>query len=162
MSRFLLSLFGACVLFVDAAWALTCEYDPSVDESQGLDFLSAAGLVATETVAGVSEPDECRKRCCDSSECDMVQMGYPMDGPPQCVLVKCWVSGRDACALKPSTQFTVYRKTSSIRRESSEGKEQRVVPLVQTFQPKESDESNNGERGGVGKKKQKGRGGGVR
>lgn len=143
MARFLLVVLGAWFVFCTGS-ALKCEYDTSVDERQGLDFSYAVGQVATETVEGVSDPDKCREICCNSTECDMVQMGYPMDGLPQCVLVKCGVNGHDACQLKPSAQFKVYRKTSSSRQKKLDGSKPRVVPLVQSFQPKESNESNDG------------------
>lgn len=145
MARLLFSLLGAWFLFCTVS-ALSCEYDASVDESQGLDLLRAVGQVTTETVEGVSDPDKCRERCCNSTDCDLVQMGYPMDGLPQCMLVKCWVNGHDACHFKPSMQFKVYRKTSSTRRKKLDGGKVRVVPLVQSFQPKESNESNNSKR----------------
>lgn len=148
MTRFLFSLLGACSLF-STGWALKCEYDTSIDEEQGLNFMHAVGRVATEPAEGVSDPDQCRERCCQSTECDMVQIGYPMDGLPQCTLVKCWVDGRDVCELEPSTQFKVYRRTSSVRRESPDGTKRRIVPLVQSFQPKESNESNNSKRRGT-------------
>lgn len=145
MARFLLSLLGAWLL-VCAGSTLNCEYDASVDERQGLDLLYAVGQVTTETVEGVSDPDKCRERCCNSTECDMVQMGYPMDGLPQCMLVKCWANGHDACQLRPSTQFKVYRKTSSVSPQESDGNKVRVVPLDKAFQPKQSNESNNSKK----------------
>lgn len=145
MARLVWGVLGAWFFFCTGS-ALKCEYDASVDERQGLDFTYAAGQVTTETVDGVSDPDRCRELCCNSSECDMVQMGYPMDGLPQCMLVRCRLSGHDACRLKPSPQFKVYRKTSSSRRRKLDGNEPRVVPLVQSFQPKESNESSNGKR----------------
>lgn len=145
MARFLLSLFGAWLLFC-TGWALSCEYDTSVDERQGLNMLYAVGQVAWELVEGVSDPYECRERCCNSPDCDMVQMGYPMDGLPQCAHVKCRVNGRDACELKPSSQFKVYRKTSSTPGKNLDGNKVHVVPLVESFKPKESNESNNSKR----------------
>lgn len=146
MARFLFSLLAAWVLVCTGS-ALNCEYDPSVDERQGLNFVSAVGQVTTESLDGVSDPEKCRERCCNSTECDLALVGYPMDGLPQCTLVKCRVNGKDACDLMPSTQFKVYRKTSSssgkTREEVVEDNKLRVVPLVKSFQPKESNESNN-------------------
>lgn len=146
MARFLFSLLAAWVLVCTGS-ALNCEYDPSVDERQGLNFVSAVGQVTMESLDGVSDPEKCRERCCNSTECDLALVGYPMDGLPQCTLVKCRVNGKDACDLMPSTQFKVYRKTSSssgkTREEVVEDNKLRVVPLVKSFQPKESNESNN-------------------
>lgn len=154
MVRVLFSLLVAWFLLWTGS-ALNCEYDPSVDERQGLNFLSAVGQVTMQLLEDVSNPDKCRERCCNSTECDLVLMGYPMDGLPQCTLVKCHVNGKDGCDLKPSTQFKVYRKSGS-RRSSEEGTvdegERRVAPLVQSVQPKEGNESNsksNTEAGGV-------------
>lgn len=150
MARFLFSLLAAWVLVCTGS-AQNCEYDPSVDERQGLNFLSAVGQVTMEPLDGVSDPGKCRERCCNSTECDLALVGYPMDGLPQCTLVKCRVNGKDACDLTPSTQFKVYRKTSSSSGKTREDEEDeevednklRVVPLVKSFQPKESNESNN-------------------
>lgn len=151
MARFLFSLLAAWFLVCTGS-AQNCEYDPSVDERQGLNFLSAVGQVTVDPLEGVSDPEKCRERCCNSAECDLALVGYPMDGLPQCTLVKCWVNGQDACDLKPSTQFKVYRKTSSSSgktreevevEEVAEDNKLRVVPLVDSFQPKESNESSN-------------------
>lgn len=154
MTRFLVSLLAAWVLVCTGS-AQNCEYDPSVDERQSLNFLSAVGQVTMEPLDGVSDPDKCRERCCNSTECDLALVGYPMDGLPQCTLVKCRVNGKDACDLTPSTQFRVYRKTSSSSGKTREDDDDdddeevvednklRVVPLVKSFQPKESNESNN-------------------
>lgn len=149
MLRFLFGFLAAWFLVCTGS-ALNCEYDPSVAEKQGLNFLTAAGQVTIDPLEGVSDPDKCRERCCNSTECDLALVGYPMDGLPQCTLVKCWVNGQDGCDLKPSTQFKVYRKTSSSSGKTREEEEEvvednklRVVPLVESFQPKESNESNN-------------------
>lgn len=151
MLRFLFGFLAAWFLVCTGS-ALNCEYDPSVAENQGLNFLTAAGQVTMDPLEGVSDPDKCRERCCNSTECDLALVGYPMDGLPQCTLVKCWVNGQDGCDLKPSTQFKVYRKTSSSSGKTREEEEVvednklRVVPLVESFQPKESNESNNSKR----------------
>lgn len=151
MARFLFSFLAAWFLVCTGS-ALNCEYDPSVAERQGLNFLTAAGQVTMDPLEGVSDPDKCRERCCNSTECDLALVGYPMDGLPQCTLVKCWVNGQDGCDLKPSKQFKVYRKTSSSsgktreEEEAVEDNKLRVVPLVESFQPKESNESNNSKR----------------
>lgn len=152
MARFLFSLLAAWVLVCTGS-ALSCEYDRSVDEMQGLNFVSAVGQVTVDQLDGVSDPEKCRERCCNSTECDLALVGYPMDGLPQCTLVKCRVNGKDACDLTPSTQFKVYRKTSSSNGKTREDDEEvvadnklRVVPLVKSFQPKESNESNNRKR----------------
>lgn len=151
MARFLFSFLAAWFLVCTGS-ALNCEYDPSVAERQGLNFLTAAGQVTMDPLEGVSDPDKCRERCCNSTECDLALVGYPMDGLPQCTLVKCWVNGQDGCDLKPSKQFKVYRKTSSSSVKTREEEEVvednklRVVPLVESFQPKESNESNNSKR----------------
>lgn len=149
--RFLFGLLAAWLLVCTGA-ATSCDYDLSVDETQGLDLLTAVGRQVTMVpLEGVSDPDRCKERCCNSSDCDLALVGYPMDGLPQCTLVKCLVNGRDACDLKPSTQFKVYRKASSGSGENrgeeveeeegaAEGHKLRVVPLVES--PKESNESN--------------------
>lgn len=141
MARFLFSLVGAWFLFCGGS-ALNCEYDTSVDEAQGLNFVSAAGQAVMDVQDDVSDPEQCRERCCNRSDCDLALVGYPMDGPRQCMLVKCWVSGHDVCELKPSIQFKVYRKTTSSSRKNQQDKGQRVVPLVHSFQPKESSTDN--------------------
>lgn len=152
MARFLFSFLAAWFLVCTGS-ALNCEYDPSVAERQGLNFLTDAGQVTMDPLEGVSDPDKCWERCCNSTECDLALVGYPMDGLPQCTLVKCWVNGQDGCDLKPSKQFKVYRKTSSSSGKTREEEEEvvednklRVVPLVESFQPKESNESNNSKR----------------
>lgn len=145
MARLLLSLLAASWFLFGTSSALKCENGTSLDEDQGLNMFAVA-QVSSETVEGVSRVQDCWKKCCGSPDCDMMQMGYPMDGPPQCMLVKCWVNGEDGCPLKPSNQFKVYRKASGIRPKKLYGKRVRVVPLVKSFEPKESIDSNNSKR----------------
>nr|XP_046244147.1 kunitz-type protease inhibitor 2 [Scatophagus argus] len=129
------------VFFLIWSHALGCDWDQSIDPNQGVDPASLdAGLLQLDGISQASDPESCRAACCSSADCDLALVGYPMDGPPQCLLVKCWVQGRDVCVLKPSTQFKAYRKERQAQTETREGgEEHHVVPLLE----QKSNETNN-------------------
>lgn len=145
MELFRPSLVVACFLLC-ARLAQNCEYDPSVEENQSLDFVSAAGQVSLDQDEDVSDPESCRKRCCENPKCDVAMMGYPMDAKPQCMLINCHINGQDKCVYKPSAQFKVYRKKGTGENNGERGNGLRVVPLMGSIEPKsnERNESNSG------------------
>lgn len=145
MKCFSSSLLAVCFL-VCTGLALDCEWDKSIEEDQGLDLISReAGLPHMDLITEAKDPERCQAACCDKSDCDLALVGFPMDGEPQCMLVKCWVHGRDVCAFEPSTQFKVYRKkveTESRGEATGGGESLRIVPLLGSLEPR-SNESNN-------------------
>lgn len=145
MQLFRPSFLVACVLLCTGL-AQNCEYDPSVEENQSLDFVSAAGQVTMDQVEDVSDTESCQKRCCESPECDVALMGYPMDGKPQCMLINCHINGQDECVYQPSTQFKVYRKKGTGKSHGEHGNGLHVVPMMGSIEPRidERNESNSG------------------
>lgn len=145
MKLFRPSLLVACFLLYTGL-AQNCEYDASVKENQGLDFVSAAGQVTMEQVKNVSDPESCRERCCKSPECEVAMMGYPMDGEPQCMLINCHINGPDGCAYRSSAQFKVYRKKGTGKSHGERGNGLHVVPMMGSIEPRIDvrNESNSG------------------
>lgn len=137
------SVLALCLL-VCSGLAQHCDWDPSIEPDQALDltYLKAGDL---ESIAAVSDLDSCRAACCDKPGCDAVMMGFPMDGGPQCMLVRCLVQGRDVCVFQPSpepsTQFKVYRKKAKPdgRGEAEAGGKTRIVPLLGPGEPRSND-----------------------
>lgn len=144
MKYLLCSLFASCLLF--AGLARGCEWDQSVEENQGLDLTSEeAELTHTDLVSEANTLESCRAACCNKPDCDLALIGYPMDGGPQCMLVRCWINGRDVCVITPSTQFKIYRKQveRETRGKATDGGEKlRAVPLVGTEEAKSNDSNN--------------------
>lgn len=135
--------FGLLVL-VWPGLLLACDWDRSVDPKQGLDQTSlAAGARRLGSIPGVSDPEVCRAMCCDEPDCDLALLGFPADGNPQCLLVKCQSGGRDVCVLEPSNQFQVCGRRSAARREAPEGGEKlNIVPLLNSSDQKSNDTNN--------------------
>ncbi|KAM9359397.1 kunitz-type protease inhibitor 2 [Symphorus nematophorus] len=129
-----------CVL-VCSGLALDCGWDPNVDPDQGLDLFSVqSGSVLKQTE--VSDPNQCRAACCTDPDCDLVLLGFPADGGPQCTLVRCWIQNRDRCDLKASDQFKVYKKNRT--RSGTAGNGSKLAPLMEVLQTatKETEKTN--------------------
>lgn len=145
MELFRPSLLVACFLLCTGL-PQNCENDLPVEEDKSLDFVSAAGQVIMDQVENVSDPKSCWKRCCESPECDVALIGYPMDAQPQCMLINCDITGQDKCVFQPSAQFKIYRKNGIGESHGENGNVLRVVPMMGSVEPKsnERNESNNG------------------
>ncbi|XP_041796172.1 kunitz-type protease inhibitor 2 [Chelmon rostratus] len=142
--HFASSLLALCFL-VCSGLGLNCDWEHSPGTDQSLHTASVnAGDFHMDDIPGVSDPESCRAACCDKPDCDMVLVGHPADGPPQCQLVKCLTQSRDACVFQPSTQLEVYRKKvkTETRGEAKEGGEKHIVPLLGSVEPK-TNETNN-------------------
>ncbi|XP_069029260.1 kunitz-type protease inhibitor 2 [Embiotoca jacksoni] len=113
-------LLVLCVLLRSGS-ALGCDRDPFFDPHQALDpdFLDVTRL----RTHNESDPESCWAACCADPDCDLSLVGLPADGGPRCLLVTC---GSGACAMKPSDQFTVYRK----KVETRAGEDRHIVPLL--------------------------------
>lgn len=86
-------------------------------EKQGLD-LDYLGESESEIV-DVDSPESCQEKCCSNPNCNTAVVGYPMDGPPQCRLLKCG----DNCRRRENTQFSVYQKNGTETTLMTESKE---------------------------------------
>lgn len=124
-------LFSLCLL-LRAGLALDCNWDPSVDQNQGLNPTSlTAGARLLGEWSSVSTADDCRAACCAHKDCDLALVGVPADAGPQCQLVDCRSRGRDVCAFKTSSQFQVFRRVRADAREDGDsGNAPHIVPLM--------------------------------
>ncbi|KAM7398772.1 hypothetical protein PAMP_018086 [Pampus punctatissimus] len=137
--------FLAVCFLVWPGLAWDCDWDQSTDPDQDLDPSSLdAGALNLGRITEVSDPERCRAACCDEPDCDLALLGFPADGAPQCMLVSCG-RRRDACVLRPSTQFKVYRRQvkTEVRRAAQDGGEKpHILPLLGSWEPR-SNETNN-------------------
>ncbi|XP_062274553.1 kunitz-type protease inhibitor 2 [Scomber scombrus] len=125
-------VLSVCVLLCPGV-AQDCSWDRSTEPRQSLDPASLrAGAVHLTGSSDVSDPDSCRASCCAEPACDLALVGFPMDGAPQCTLVSCG-KHRDACVLRPDTQFKVYRKkqeSETSRDAPQAGESLHIEPLL--------------------------------
>lgn len=144
MRPLICSLFAVCLLF--AGLARGCEWDQSVEENQGLDLTSEEPeLPHTDLVSEAKTPESCQAACCNKPDCDLALVGFPMDGGPQCMLVRCWINDRDVCVITPNAQFKIYRKQveRETRGKATDGGERlRAVPLVEAEEARSNDSNN--------------------
>lgn len=129
-------------LVLASGLATNCSWDRSTDPNQVPDF-EAGGARLLGNVMEL-DPKRCQAMCCALPDCDLAVIGFPADGPTHCKLVGCG-DGHDACALRPSSQFEVYRKLVAEKADGEAqegGQEENNVPQVQHWEPR-SNESNN-------------------
>lgn len=131
------SLLALCLLLCSGL-AQECDWDLNVAPNQGLD-LGAPGIKLLPQPREGNSPESCKAACCAEPRCDLALVGYPADGEAQCMLVSCKRSGRDACVLQPSDQFTVYR-----RAEKDGGEKPHIVALQ--GEPRTNSEDNNSKK----------------
>ncbi|XP_030601018.1 kunitz-type protease inhibitor 2 [Archocentrus centrarchus] len=132
-------------LLLASGLALDCDWDASVDPDQGLvlDY-QARGARKLGGVLEGSDPDSCRAACCADPACDLAVVGFPADGPSLCQLVDCG-DDQDACALRPTDQFKVYRKNvmkKADREAQGGGQEEHIVPLMDRWEPRTNESDN--------------------
>lgn len=58
----------------------------------------------------ISDSIGCQLACCRKRDCQLAMLGTPADGTTECFLVSCVKDGKDVCALRPNSQFKVFRK----------------------------------------------------
>lgn len=143
--RLCVFVLSVCVLLCPGV-AQDCSWDRSTEPGQSLDPASlSAGAVELTGSNTVSDPESCRASCCAEPACDLALVGFPMDGTPQCTLVSCG-KHRDACVLRPDTQFKVYRKKqeSETRKEAPQaGESPHIEPLLGENRSNHTDHGNN-------------------
>ncbi|XP_017296584.1 BPTI/Kunitz domain-containing protein 4-like [Kryptolebias marmoratus] len=134
-----LKLLALCLLFWSGP-VLGCDWDQTTDPNQGLDPNSLNnGARYLDQMREVSDPESCRTACCEHPDCDLVLVGFPMDGGQQCMLVSCGARGHDACTLQRSSQFQVFRRKAQQEAEEEApeaGEKLRVVPLEDSGEPR--------------------------
>ncbi|CAI5692385.1 unnamed protein product [Oreochromis niloticus] len=129
-------------LVLASGLAMDCGWEESTNPNQVPDF-EAGGARLLDDVLEL-DPESCRTNCCALPDCDLAVVGFPADGPTHCTLVSCG-DGHDACALRPSSQFEVYRKIVAEKADGEVqegGQEESIVPQVQRWEPR-SNGSNN-------------------
>uniref|UniRef100_A0A3Q3CMQ2 Tissue factor pathway inhibitor-like n=1 Tax=Haplochromis burtoni TaxID=8153 RepID=A0A3Q3CMQ2_HAPBU len=129
-------------LVLASGLAMDCSWNQSTDPKQVPDF-EAGGARLLSNVMEL-DPKSCRAMCCALPDCDLAVIGFPTDGPTHCKLVGCG-DGHDACALRPSSQFEVYRKLVAEKADGDAqegGQEENNMPQVQRWEPR-SNGSNN-------------------
>uniref|UniRef100_A0A3Q2ZSD1 BPTI/Kunitz inhibitor domain-containing protein n=1 Tax=Kryptolebias marmoratus TaxID=37003 RepID=A0A3Q2ZSD1_KRYMA len=138
-----LKLLALCLLFWSGP-VLGCDWDQTTDPNQGLDPNSLNnGARYLDQMREVSDPESCRTACCEHPDCDLVLVGFPMDGGQQCMLVSCGARGHDACTLQRSSQFQVFRRKAQQEAEEEApeaGEKLRVVPLEDSGEPRSNGE----------------------
>ncbi|XP_063350484.1 kunitz-type protease inhibitor 2 [Pelmatolapia mariae] len=115
-----LGLVLASGLAMDCSWNQSTNHVPDFE---------AGGARLLDNVLEL-DPKSCRARCCALPDCDLAVVGFPADGPTHCKLVGCG-DGHDACALRPSSQFDVYRKLVAEKPDGEAqegGQEESIVP----------------------------------
>ncbi|KAM3616548.1 uncharacterized protein V6R79_019647 [Siganus canaliculatus] len=131
-------------------WAgstLSCDWDQYTNRSLELASLDAALLLEDQAAKEASDPDGCQAACCSRSDCDLALVGYPADGGPQCLLVRCRDQNRDACLFRPGEdpQFSVYRKKTDPQTDAEapkDGDSPHIAPLGE-FSELKTNETNN-------------------
>ncbi|XP_072248710.1 kunitz-type protease inhibitor 2 [Leuresthes tenuis] len=122
----------AFLFLVQSGPAQSCDWDQSTDPNQGLDPASLkAGARFLHLSTEVPDAEGCRSACCEDPACDLALVGFPADGGPQCSLVSCASSGRDACELRRSPQFQVFRRKVS--------RAPHIQPLLGAWEPRSND-----------------------
>lgn len=129
--------FGSVLLCVllGSSLALDCDWDLSPERD--LDQDQDPGEVRLDPVPDAPDLDRCRAACCVLPHCGAAVLGYPQDGPTQCMVARCRPG---SCSLSSSDQMKVYLKR--VVRDQDQG--QHVVPLVEALEPK-ANETNNSE-----------------
>ncbi|KAK2846444.1 hypothetical protein Q5P01_009443 [Channa striata] len=120
--------------------ALGCDWDKSVDLHQDLDPVAMQSLqIRLDHAVRVVTTEECQVLCCNDPNCDMALIGFPADGPKQCLLVNCWAHGWDQCTLRNSSQFNVYRRKVDPKTREAQDGEPHISPLLLDTEPKAVD-----------------------
>uniref|UniRef100_A0AAX7TFB3 BPTI/Kunitz inhibitor domain-containing protein n=1 Tax=Astatotilapia calliptera TaxID=8154 RepID=A0AAX7TFB3_ASTCA len=125
-------------LVLASGLAMDCSWNQSTDPKQVPDF-EAGGARLLSNVMEL-DPKSCRAMCCALPDCDLAVIGFPTDGPTHCKLVGCG-DGHDACALRPSSQFEVYRKLVAEKADGDAqegGQEENNMPQVQRWESNNS------------------------
>ncbi|XP_068441861.1 kunitz-type protease inhibitor 2-like [Clinocottus analis] len=126
------------LVLLGAGLALGCDWDQSVDPDQGLAVVDAAMGLSLDRISEVPDSESCRAKCCARSDCDLVLLRDPQDGPLQCLLVSCLHGDRDVCVLGPATRTRVYRRKGPREagaKPQDAGDKKHVVPLMSSWQP---------------------------
>ncbi|KAF3693464.1 Kunitz-type protease inhibitor 2 Hepatocyte growth factor activator inhibitor type 2 [Channa argus] len=117
--------------------ALGCDWDQTVDPNQDLDPVAMLTLgIMVDRAVSVYNPEECQKLCCNDPNCDLALVGFPMDGPKQCLQVNCWVHGQDQCNFRNSSQHKVYRKKVDPKTRAAQDGNPHILPLLLDREPK--------------------------
>lgn len=128
----------ALLFLICSSLALSCDWDPTVTESQTLDPVSLNALRLNSSPLFVPDPQSCQAACCDQPSCDLALVEPHQDGRWQCMLVNCWLSGQDQCVLQSSSQSKLYRrKVDPGTRTATSGPQ--VVPLMLDAEPKSTE-----------------------
>ncbi|XP_019716929.1 kunitz-type protease inhibitor 2 isoform X6 [Hippocampus comes] len=120
---------GCALWFLCVGLVVSCDWRP-LDNDLGAPSFDAGATILERL--DISDPADCREECCNDLRCQMALLGFPADGPVQCLLVRCLVGGHNVCELNPSSQFQVVGWKKPLM----------AVPFVENSKPSRNESTN--------------------
>lgn len=128
---------GCALCFLCVGLVVSCDWRPLDNDLAAPSFDAGAKIVER---LDISDPADCREECCGDLRCQMALLGFPADGPVQCLLVKCMIRGHNVCELNPSSQFQVVGWKKPLKAVPLVDDQLLLaVPLAEASQPPKND-----------------------